>query len=196
MTRATTAASFAALLLLTLTACTAGGDPAPSVGLGSDADAILAEFGIPAPDGVENLIEQLESQPLAERPEGLLASVRVDELLLSTDNQEVSVPIPEGQFHLSVAPYLEETHECFYHSLTTCAGELAGEQMHVTITDDASGEVLVDEDVTTFENGYFDFWLPADRDITLRIDDGERSAEVPLGTRADDPTCVTTVQLA
>jgi hypothetical protein len=207
-----TASLGALILLASLTACSgapanagasgkssesgASGDAATSGGLGADADALLAQFDVAAPATVEDLIEQLESQPVAERPDGLLASVQVDALELSSDETTVTLPLEEGQFHLSVAPYLLETHECFYHSLTTCAGELAEEEMHVTITDDATNEVLVDRDVTTFENGYFDVWLPSDRDITLSIDDGEHVAEVLLGTRADDPTCVTTIQLS
>lgn len=191
------------VLLFSLAACTGGVEPSStpaaadsSAGLGADADAMLAEFDIAAPADVTSLIEQLQAQPLAERPDALMASVRVDELLLSNGDDEVSVPLPADDFHLSVAPYLNETHDCFYHSLTTCAGELTGEELQVTITDDANGDVLLDDTVTTFENGFFDIWLPAGRDITMVIDDGENSAEVPLGTRADDPTCVTTVQLS
>jgi hypothetical protein len=204
-----TASLGALILLASLTACTgapsgtdesgasgASGDASPADTLGADAEALLAQFDIAAPATVTDLIEQLESQPLAERPDGLLASVQVDALELSSEDTKLTLPLEEGQFHLSVAPYLLETHECFYHSLTTCAGELAEEEMHVTITDDATNEVLVDRDVTTFENGYFDAWLPSDRDVTLRINDGEHTAEVPLGTRADDPTCVTTIQLS
>ncbi len=157
---------------------------------------MLTEFDIAAPTNVKDLIEQLQSQSLTERPAGLMASVRVDELLLSSGNDEVSVPIPTDDFHLSVAPYLNDTHDCYFHSLTTCVGELADEELQVTITDDASDEVLLDETVTTFENGFFDVWLPAGRDLTMRIDDGENTAEVPVGTGADDPTCVTTVQLS
>ncbi|TFC03150.1 hypothetical protein E3O42_06815 [Cryobacterium adonitolivorans] len=204
MFRSRSAASFGALVLLvSLTACTGGGEtnPAPTaaespLGLGLDAEAMLAEYDIVAPTDVKDLIEELQSQPLAERPAGLMASVRVDELLLSSGDDEVGVPIPTDDFHLSVAPYLDDTHDCFYHSLTTCVGELADEELQVTITDDANNEVLLDETVTTFENGFFDVWLPAGRDLTMRIDDGENTAEVPVGTGADDPTCVTTVQLS
>ena len=198
-----TAAAFAALaLLLSITACTGGADPdaAPSAAgsardLGPDATALLATFDITAPDTVGDLIEQLQGQPLAERPDGLMASVRVDALLLSAGDEEVSLPLPTDEFHLSVAPYLDTTHECFYHSLTTCVGELGDAELHVTITDDADGAVLIDEDVTTYNNGFFDVTLPPDRDITLTITDGEHTAEVPLGTRVDDPTCVTSIQL-
>jgi len=200
MIRTKSAASLGALILLvSLTACTGGNgsDVTPTAvsGLGADADAILAEFDIAAPGNVTDLIEQLQSQPVAERPDGLMASVRVDELLLSSGDSEVGIPLPTGDFHLSVAPYLTDTHDCFFHSLTTCVGELSGEELQVTITDDASNEVFLDDTVTTFENGFFDIWLPSGRDLTMRIDDGENTAEVPVGTGVEDPTCVTTVRL-
>ncbi|WEO78290.1 CueP family metal-binding protein [Cryobacterium sp. SO2] len=202
MIRTQSAASLGALILLfSLTACTGatGSGVAPtagSVGLGADADAMLAEFDIAAPTDVKDLIEELQAQPLTARPDGLMASVRVGELLLSSGDDEVSVPIPNDEFHLSVAPYLDATHDCYFHSLTTCVGELADEDLQVTITDDASGEVFLDDTVTTFDNGFFDIWLPSGRDLTMRIQDGENTAEVPVGTNADDPTCVTTVQLS
>lgn len=204
MIRSQFTASLGALLLfVSLTACAAGGEPDPastsaqsSSGLGADAGALLAEFDVAAPANVKDLIQELQSQSLAERPDGLMASVRVDELLLSSGNDEVGLPIPTGDFHLSVAPYLTDTHECFFHSLTTCVGELASEELQVTITDDASNEVYLDGTVTTYENGFFDVWLPTGRNLTMRIDDGENTAEVPVGTGAEDPTCVTTVQLS
>ncbi|WP_174776335.1 MULTISPECIES: CueP family metal-binding protein [Cryobacterium] len=202
MFRSRSAASLGTLVLLfSISACAGGGATSPtstagSIGLGADADAMLAEFDIAAPTDVKDLIEQLQSQPLAERPAGLMASVRVDELLLSSGDDEVGVPLPTDDFHLSVAPYLNDTHDCYFHSLTTCVGELADEELQVTITDDANNEVFLDETVTTFENGFFDVWLPAGRELTMRIDDGENTAEVPVGTGTDDPTCVTTVQLS
>jgi hypothetical protein len=198
-----TVASFAALiLLLSVTACAGVGetdsasiDASASAGLSSDANAMLAKYDIEAPASAAGLIDQLQAQPLADRPKGLMASVRANELLLASGDDEVSLALPEDEFRLSIAPYLTDMHECFYHSLTTCVGELGEENFHVTITDDASEKVLFDRDVTTFENGFFDVSLPAGLDITVLIDDGERSVELPLGTRAEDPTCVTTAHL-
>ena len=198
-----TAASLSALIiLLSLTACTDGGDAdttptnaEASAGLGVDADDLLARYDISAPATVTDLIEQLQAQPLADRPNGLMASVRVNELLLTGGDNEVSLALPDDEFHLSIAPYLAETHECFYHSLTTCVGELGGEDLHVTITDDANDDVLIDRDVTTFENGFFDVWLPAGRDITVLITHDTHTVKLPLGTHANAPTCVTTAQL-
>jgi hypothetical protein len=201
MIRSQTLAGLGALaLLVSLTACAGGSGAtavatATSAGLGAKADAMLATYDIEAPATATELVEQLQAQPLADRPDGLMASVRVGELLLASGDDEVSLALPEDEFHLSIAPYLTDTHECFYHSLTTCAGELGEEDFHVTITDDASAEVLFDSDVTTYENGFFDVTLPAGLDITVLVTDGENSVELPLGTNVDDPTCVTTAQL-
>jgi hypothetical protein len=170
--------------------------PLPAHPLVSALTPMLAKYDIEAPASATDLIEQLQAQTLADRPDGLMASVRVDELLLSSGDDEVNVALPQDQFHLSIAPYLTDTHECFYHSLTTCVGELGNTDFHVTITDDASETVLFDRDITTFENGFFDVSLPAGLDITVLIDDGQRSAELSLGTRTEDPTCVTTAQLS
>ena len=75
------------------------------------------------------------------------------------------------------------SHDCFYHSLTTCLGELDNEDIQVTITDEATGEALVDEATTTFDNG-FGFWLP---------DDATGLTE--FSNTDDGATCVTDLRL-
>jgi hypothetical protein len=40
---------------------------------------------------------------------------------------------------------VSNTHDCYFHSLTTCTGELGGQQVTVLIVDDETGEVYVDE---------------------------------------------------
>ena len=160
---------------------------------GSAADALLAEHNL---DGmpVEEVIDELDRLPGPERPADLMASVRVDELLLSDGEQEVGLALPDDRFYLSVAPYVSRTHDCYFHSLTTCQGELAGEDVHVTIVD-AAGEVLVDERTTTFDNGFVGFWLPRDVDGTVRVSSEGRSGEVEFSTGGDSATCLTTLQL-
>lgn len=46
---------------------------------------------------------------------------------------------------ITAPPYLlpMASHDCFYHSLTTCLGELDNEDIQVTITDDATGLIEV-----------------------------------------------------
>jgi hypothetical protein len=179
-----------AALLIMVSACSSGDGQAP---LDSSLDSSLDRYGLANKSAVE-VIDQLDRLPVAERPGDLMASVRVDELLISDGSSEAALPIPDDTFYLSVAPYLDSTHDCFYHSLTTCQGELSERDVDVTITTD-SGEILVDETVTTFDNGFVGFWLPRDVDATLEISYQGKNAQMPISTGPDDPTCLTTVQL-
>lgn len=195
----------AAAIALTLSGCSAGasgsgGDAGPDAGsaypsVHAEAQPLLAEYGLDGLDTVA-IIDRLDRLSGEERPEDLMASVRTDELLLSSGGDEFGLPIPGDRFYLSVAPYAGRTHECFYHSLTTCVGELAEADVQVRIVDETNDEVLVDTTETTFANGFIGFWLPRDIEGTVRIGYGDQAAEVDFTTAEDAPTCVTTLQLA
>ena len=129
-----------------------------------------------------------------DRANGLAGSVRYDHVLFTTDDGEQRIPLAEDEFYLSLAPYVEQTHECYYHNLASCQGELVGEDLDVTITSD-DGEVLVDETVTTYDNGFVGFWLPRDIEGTIEVEFDGRSVTAPIATGPEDPTCVTTLQL-
>lgn len=186
-----------AATLLALAGCAApsgddGADAEPTAA--GDASAFLTEHGLDGLSGAE-IVDELDRVGLEERSAAFMASVRVDELLLADADQEVSVDLPEDRFYLSVAPYVDQTHECYYHSLTTCTGELGGEELQVRIVDDA-GEVLVDEEVTSFDNGFVGFWLPRDVDGTVEVTYDGLTGEVPFATTEDGATCLTTLRLA
>lgn len=155
--------------------------------------AFVAEHGL---DGrsAEQVIEELDQLGLDERPDELIASVRPDEVVLSDGKDETSLAVPDGRFYLSVAPYVKNTHDCFHHSLTTCTGELGGEDVRVRITA-ADGDVLVDEARTTYANGFTGFWLPRGVEGTVEVTYGDRSGTVEFATEPDSPTCLTTLQL-
>jgi hypothetical protein len=177
---------------LALTGCgNASTAPSPA----KDAStALLARFGLGGYDAVE-VIDHLDRLGGADRPADLTASVRPSELQLSAGDDKATLPIPEDRFYLSVAPYVDSTHECFYHSLTTCKGELGGKEVHVRIEDTTHGTVLVDRDTTTFANGFVGFWLPRDIEGTVRIGYDGRSAETTISTDRSAPTCLTTLKL-
>ena len=145
-------------------------------------------------DAVE-IIDHLDRQKVTERPTDLIASVRADELLLSSGDQEVVVDLPDNQTYVSIAPYLNSTHDCFYHSLTTCQGELDNKDIQVTITDEATGEVLVDEATTTFDNGFIGFWLPDDVTGLIEVSYQGRTGTTEFSTTDDGATCVTDLRL-
>ncbi|GID29803.1 hypothetical protein Abr02nite_47860 [Paractinoplanes brasiliensis] len=161
----------------------------------AEAQPLLARHGLAGKSTVE-VIDQLDRLDPQRRPAGLKASVRAGELLISDGGQEHSLPIPADRFYLSVGPYLQQTHDCFFHAPTGCKGELAGKQVQVKIVNDADGAVLVDESRTTFANGFVGFWLPRNITGTLRITSDGRTAESKISTGADAPTCLTTLRLA
>jgi len=160
----------------------------------ADAVALLDEFGLEGKDTVE-IIDRLDRLGGDDRPAGLMASVRPGELLLSAGAEEVSLAMPQDRFYLSVAPYVDQTHECFHHSLTTCTGELASTDVQVLVVDETDDRVLLDQTRTTFANGFTGFWLPRDIEGTLRVTYGRKTGEVEFTTDVDAPTCLTTLRL-
>lgn len=144
---------------------------------------------------VTDMIDRLDRLGTEERSTEYMASIRPDELVLSDGEQEVALQMPQDSFYLSVAPYVDQTHDCFYHSLTTCQGELINEDLEVRITNAATGEVLVDQTVTTFENGFAGFWLPRDVDGLIEVTYGGQVGAVDFSTSDDGATCLTALQL-
>lgn len=157
-------------------------------------DAVLASHDL---DGLSarQVIQQLDATPLTERSTDLMASIRPDTLLLTdASGEETSIEMPADEFYVSIAPYVDQTHECFFHSLTTCKGELGNEEINVQVIDD-SGKTLVDESVQTYDNGFVGLWLPRDINGTITIEHQGRSVTDSISTGQDDPTCITTLQL-
>ncbi|MFE6995198.1 CueP family metal-binding protein [Microbacterium sp. NPDC057659] len=193
--RYTPAIVSAALAALILTGCAA---PAPSPDTAPDASAtsseLLAEHDLDGLD-VRAVIDRLDALPVAERPADLIASVRPDRVEFSDQaGRTTSLPLPDDLFYTSVAPYTDRTHECFFHSLTTCLGELPNADVRVIVTD-ADGAVLSDEARTTNDNGFVGLWLPRGIQGTITVERDGLRASRPFSTDADSPTCLTTLQL-
>lgn len=200
--RAITALAITATIAITA-ACTTSqpqqASTTPTAGAASttDTQALLTQYGYDTTDA-RQLIDDLDATAVAHRPTGLFASVRPDQLLLSTDDgKQARMPLPDDEFYLSIAPYLNATHECHFHSLTTCRGELANTAMKITVRDAATGKTLIDGAHTTYDNGFIGMWLP--RGITAAIDINyeDKHANATIDTAAaDSPTCLTTMRLA
>lgn len=144
-------------------------------------------------DAVE-MIDHLDRVPMEERPTDLLASVMPEQLVLASVTEEVALELPEDSFYLSIAPFVNQTHECHYHSLTTCVGELSNEDVDLTVTD-ASGEVLINEQRTTFDNGFVGVWVPADSNGTIEITYDGLTGTTNFSTGSESATCITDLQL-
>ena len=160
------------------------------------AQELLASHGLDGLDATE-IVSVLDETPVAERPTDLIASVRPDALMIiDAAGQEAPLALPEDLFYVSFAPYLTQTHECHFHSLTTCKGELSGVPVSVSITDDSTGSLLVDGEQVTYDNGFTGVWLPKGIDATVTVTYDGKQGSVPISTRnSDDATCVTTLHL-
>lgn len=181
-----------ALSVLLLAGCAGGSEETAA----SDADTLLAPYGLDGLDGIE-LVDAMDRIALDERPADLIASVRYDEVLVSGVDSEEPIPVEiADEFYLSVAPFVDGTHDCHFHSLTTCVGELQNEEIHLTITDTDTGEVLFDETATTFDNGFFGVWIPRDIEADVFVEYDGKTAETTITTADEDATCITTMQVA
>lgn len=180
---------------------TAPASPAPSTTSSASpsaegAQTILAAQGLAGLDA-RQVVDRLDATKVADRPRDLMASVRPAGLVLRQGGgEQAEVAIPDGQFYLSIAPYLNKTHECHFHSLTTCLGELRNEPVHLKITRADTGAVLVDKDTTTFDNGFVAAWVPRDITANVTITHGGKSATSTVTTGSQDATCLTTMRLA
>jgi hypothetical protein len=187
----------AAVTVLVVSGCTASasGPSGPAHGTGSSsstASALLARHGLSG-DAVR-VVDELEALGGTERPRDLKASVRPDELQLSDGVGAASLPMPADRFYLSVAPYATRTHECYFHSLTTCQGELSAQPVHLRIVD-TTGAVIVDRETVTNANGFVGTWLPRGSSGVVQMTTSAGRGSQSFATGPDDPTCLTTMRL-
>lgn len=186
--------AFAALAVAAIALAGCAASPAPT-DIDSAAQEILVAHDLSGLD-VGDVIERLDAMPVADRPTDLLASVEPDELVLRDMNgREGRLPLPDDAVYISVAPFRDRTHECHFHSLTTCIGELSDTEVRITLTA-ADGTVLIDETRRTQDNGFTGLWVPRGIEATLSIESAGFTGAVPLSTTSpDDRTCITDLQL-
>lgn len=183
---------------LLLAGCSSSSTPSSDAETGApaaaDASSLLRDFGLDGMDTRE-VIDHLDRLGGDERPTDLMASIRTDEVVLSDGTRETTLPMPADELYVSMAPYVDQTHDCFFHSLTTCQGELMNADVDILVRDD-QGEVVLEETTTTYANGFVGVWLPRDLTGTVALTVDGRSVEAPLSTTADSATCLTGLQLA
>ncbi len=123
------------------------------------------------------------------------ASITSEKLIVTkNDNSEQVYPLPEEEFFVSIAPFINETHPCTNHSLTGCQGEMVEETFDVYIEDE-EGNVVLEDIVNTQANGFFDLWLPRNKTYHITINHDGKKVESEFSTFEQDGTCITTLQL-
>lgn len=173
----------------------AAGGGAPAASAPAQKGDLLATYGLTGLSGKE-IVEKID-QDDTKRPLAMRASVRYDHVIIGDGQTQTEVPIQadDNGFYLSIAPYAAKTHECHFHSLATCQGEMVGKPVQVKITD-STGKVLVDEQATTYANGFVGFWLPRDITGTVEVTVDSKTGTVPFATGPQDATCLTTLQVS
>lgn len=168
---------------------------APAVGSAAGTEAVLAGLGLDASDPTA-LAEGLEAMPVDSRTAELTAAITPTEVRVQPDQPgELVVPIPDDKFYLSIAPYRTQTHPCTFHVPTSCLGELRDTDAQLRITNAATGEVVVEREARTADNGFVGVWLPRDGEFTVEVTvDGDTGSQL-VRTGDEDPTCLTTLQL-
>lgn len=126
--------------------------------------------------------------------ENVSASITSHELIVTDNGKQTSYDLPKEEFFVSIAPFIENTHECAIHNLTGCQGELVEKNFDVLIRDE-EGTVVLDETMTSLENGFIDLWLPRDQTYQVKIEYDGKSVESVIETKKDENTCITTMQL-
>lgn len=193
-------ASAGVATVMALAGCAGSGEPDGTMA-GNPAESaasseLLAEHDLDGLDARE-LIDTLDAQPLAERTGDLSSSITGSTLTLTDQHRHATeIALPEDEVYVSIAPYRTQTHECYNHSPTGCVGELRNTEVDVTVTD-GSGGTIVDEPISTFDNGFVGLWLPRDIDATVTIAHAGETSTATLSTAGDEvQTCVTTMKLA
>lgn len=191
----TGAIAAAAATVLLVAGCSAPAT-APTEAQPTAGPDLITELGFSGKNA-KDIITELDMLPVAERSTELMASIRPGELVLQdAANREATLPMPAEEFYVSVAPYVSQTHTCHFHSLTTCLGELQNKDVDVTVKDRATGAVVMQESVKSYDNGFVGLWLPRGIDATLTVGYDGQTASQPISTGDQDPTCLTTLQLS
>lgn len=111
------------------------------------------------------------------------------------DDKEISYNVPKGEFLVSIAPFINQTHTCATHYIVGCQGELDNQDFDIYI-EDLSGNVVYDETRNSGANGFVDIWLPSDQMYNILISYDGKIAGSRISTFEDDNTCITTMQLS
>ncbi|MRS03289.1 hypothetical protein EG832_08720 [bacterium] len=110
------------------------------------------------------------------------------------DGKTVAVPLPADEMLVSIAPYINKTHPCATHTMSSCKGELKDTLVEVKAIG-AGGKVLINESMMSPFTGFIDLWLPRDQEITLHVSALGKKATGVITTFRNSKTCDSTLKL-
>jgi hypothetical protein len=140
---------------------------------------------------VKQLVDNYSSGNIKARS----ASITSKQLIVNEgEANSLTYDLPENEFFVSIAPYVDKTHPCATHSLTGCQGEMTEEEFNVSIVD-KDGNKIMDKTLKSQSNGFIDLWLPRDKTYNITVEHNGKIAESEISTFESDDTCISTMQL-
>lgn len=163
---------------------------------------VLLLSGCAQTSSMEELVDELNNDPIEVINHlgsnfgklGFGASITDSEIILTDEDSTLVVDMPKDEFYLAVAPYINTTHNWLIHSATGCSGELKEETMNVKVTD-MKGNIVLDKEVKTLENGFFEIWLPREIEGIIVVNYDGLETKSLISTFEGDLTCLTSMEL-
>ena len=84
----------------------------------------------------KDLKEKVHEYSIGSFGDDVTASITSQELIVKDNGKETTFTLPNDEFFVSIAPFVETTHPCAIHSLTGCQGELVEKDFDVYIQDE------------------------------------------------------------
>ena len=110
------------------------------------------------------------------------------------DGETISILLPDDVMMVSIAPYINKTHTCATHYISSCDAELKNTKIKVTAVA-AGGKILINKIMKTAPTGFLDLWLPRNQIIDITVSAKGKSATGRIFTNRDSNTCETTLKL-
>jgi hypothetical protein len=110
------------------------------------------------------------------------------------DGETISIPLPDDAMMVSIAPYINKTHTCATHYISSCDAELKSTNIKVVAVT-AGGKTLINKTMKTAPTGFLDLWLPRNQVIDITVSAKGKSATGEIFTNRDSKTCETTLKL-
>jgi len=143
---------------------------------------------------VKEIVSYLENR--LDEPANFSAGITGSKLLLGDANHQVELDLPNGQFYLSFAPYINQTHPCANHNLVTCRGELKNISFAVKVVDSQTNSTIFEDNITSRSNGFAGIWLPKNKNYQVTVTYNGLSATDEVSTFSTSNTCLTTLKLS
>jgi len=110
------------------------------------------------------------------------------------DGHIISIPLPDGEMIVSIAPYINKTHTCATHYISSCDAELKNTKIKIVAVT-ADGKNLINKTMKTAPTGFLDLWLPRNQVIDITVNAKGKSATGKIFTYRNSKTCETTLKL-